>query len=106
MDPHVVFDCQKVLPNLFALTLAAAARGRALARGAEPRLDAADRSVGELALHEIAAGVFRESELAPFLPGACGRRSLPPPDPGTRLRDGGSTSAAAAPASRSRDAVH
>jgi len=37
MDPHVVFDCQKVLPNRFALTLAAAARSRALARGAEPQ---------------------------------------------------------------------
>lgn len=106
MDPNVVFDCQKVLPNRFALTLAAAARSRALARGAEPRLDTADRSVGELALHEIAAGVFRESELAPFLPGAGGRRSLPPPDPASRLRDGGDGSAAVAPASRSRETVH
>lgn len=70
MDTHVVFDCQKVLPNRFALTLAAASRIRALARGAEPRLDAVDRSVGDLALHEIAAGVFTRDELAPFLPGA------------------------------------
>ena len=30
MDPHVVLDCQSVLPNRFALTLAAAARSRAL----------------------------------------------------------------------------
>lgn len=78
MDPHVVFDCQKVLPNRFALTLAAAARSRALARGAQPRLDVADRGVGELALHEIAAGVLSEQELALFLPGVDGRRSLPP----------------------------
>ena len=67
MDPHIIFDCQKVLPNRFALTLAAAARSRALARGAEPRLDAADYSVNELALHEIAAGAFTRDELAPFL---------------------------------------
>jgi DNA-directed RNA polymerase subunit omega len=87
MDPHVVFDCQKVVPNRFALTLAAAARSRALARGAEPRLDAADRCVGELALHEIAAGVFCERELAPFLPEAGGRRSLPPPVRGRRFID-------------------
>lgn len=106
MDPHVVFDCQKVVPNRFALTLAAAARSRALARGAEPRLDAADRCVGELSLHEIAAGVFCERELAPFLPEAGGRRSLPPPDPASRLRDGGDGSAAVAPASRSRETVH
>ncbi|AYM66096.1 DNA-directed RNA polymerase subunit omega [Agrobacterium fabrum] len=39
MDPHVVFDCQDVVPNRFALTVAAAARARALSRGAEPRLD-------------------------------------------------------------------
>ncbi|MGI0526727.1 DNA-directed RNA polymerase subunit omega [Rhizobium giardinii] len=106
MDPHVVFDCQKVMPNRFALTLAAAARSRALARGAEPRLDAANRSVSELALHEIAAGVFRERELAPFLPGTDGRRSLPPPDPGSKLRDGGSARAAAAPASRALETFH
>lgn len=106
MDPHVIFDCQKVLPNRFALTLAAAARSRALARGAEPRLDAPDRSVSELALHEIAASAFSEHELAPFLPEADGRRSLPPPDPDSRLRDGGSASVAAAPGSRSRETVH
>lgn len=82
MDPHIIFDCQKVLPNRFALTLAAAARSRALARGAEPRLDAADYSVNELALHEIAAGAFTRDELAPFLPGADERRLLPPPLPG------------------------
>ncbi len=32
MDPHVVFDCQKILPNRFALALAAAARTCALKR--------------------------------------------------------------------------
>ncbi|WP_411032798.1 DNA-directed RNA polymerase subunit omega [Shinella sp. BYT-45] len=106
MDPHLVFDCQKVLPNRFALTLAAAARSRALARGAEPRLDTDDRSASELALHEIAACAFCEHELEPFLPGADGRRSLPPPDPDSRLCGGGCGSAAAAPASRARETVH
>jgi len=99
MDTRVVFDCQKVL------TLAAASRIRALARGAEPRLDAVDRSVGDLALHEIAAGAFTRDELAPFLPGADERQLLPPPDPASRLRDGGGGSAAA-PASRSQKTVH
>lgn len=54
MDPLVVFDCQKVLPNGCSLVLAAAARHRTLARGAEPRLDTAATGVSELALHEIA----------------------------------------------------
>jgi hypothetical protein len=37
MDPHIVFDCEKVLPNRFDLAVAAAARVRALSRGGEPR---------------------------------------------------------------------
>ncbi|WP_235925442.1 DNA-directed RNA polymerase subunit omega [Brucella pseudintermedia] len=69
MDPHIVFDCEKVLPNRFALTLAAAARSRALNRGAEPRLDIDDASVSDLALHEIAAGVFTREELTRRFPG-------------------------------------
>jgi DNA-directed RNA polymerase subunit omega len=106
MDPHVVFDCQKVLPNRFALTLAAAARSRALRRGADPMLDIVDASTSDLALHEIAAGVFTRNELAAFLPGESGRPFLPPPDPGSRLCDGGSGSSAVAIASRNREAVH
>lgn len=106
MDPHVIFDCQKVLPNRFALTLAAAARGRALARGAEPRLDRPGRSMGDLALKEIAAGAFTRHELAFFLPGPGERHSLPSPDPGSSLRDGGSPSTAAAPGSRLQETVH
>jgi DNA-directed RNA polymerase subunit omega len=96
MDPHVVFNCEKVLPSRFALTLAAAARSWALARGAEPRPKVADRGVGELALREIAAGVLGERGLEPF----CRERvegDLSLPDPGSRLCDGGSASAAAAP---------
>lgn len=38
MDPHIVFDCEKVLPNRFDLAVAAAARVRALSRGGEPRI--------------------------------------------------------------------
>ena len=106
MDPHVVFDCQKVLPNRFELTLAAAARSRALGQGAEPRLDGANVSVAELALQEIAAGVFTRKELAPFLLGAGGMLSLPPPDPGFRLRGGGGGSAAAVPVSPPQETVH
>jgi DNA-directed RNA polymerase subunit omega len=106
MDPHVVFDCQKVLPNRFALTLAAAARSRALSRGAEPRLDRDHAGASDLALHEIAAGMFTAKELVAFLPAEGGRRTLPPPDSVPRLRDGGSESAAAAPVSRTRETVH
>jgi DNA-directed RNA polymerase subunit omega len=56
MDPLVVFACEKVLPNRFALALAATARSRALNRGAELRLDRPIASVPEFALREIAEG--------------------------------------------------
>ena len=68
MDPSVVFDCERVLPNRFAMTLAAAARSRALKRGHPPRLDRPATSTVDLALHEIAAGAFTKEELGPFLP--------------------------------------
>ncbi|MCJ8521604.1 DNA-directed RNA polymerase subunit omega [Pseudorhizobium tarimense] len=67
MDPHVVFMCQKVLPNPFVLTIAAAARAHALNAGAEPRVTAANASTAEIALQEIANGAFANHELAPFL---------------------------------------
>jgi DNA-directed RNA polymerase subunit omega len=67
MDPHVVFMCQKVLPNPFVLTVAAAARAHALNAGAEPRVTAASASIAEIALQEIANGAFDDHELAPFL---------------------------------------
>jgi DNA-directed RNA polymerase subunit omega len=70
MDPHVVFDGQKVLPNRFALSLAAAARKRALNHGAERRLAGwPDAGTGDLALHEIAAAAFTEAELSTALRG-------------------------------------
>lgn len=105
MDPFVVMECQKVLPNRFGLTLAAAARSRALRRGAEPRLAVSHEGTTELALQEIAAGVFTPEELTPFLPGAGGHAALPPPDTDTELCGDG-------PARRrrtrlpSREAVH
>jgi len=81
MDPLVVFDCQQVLPNRFVLALAAAARTRALARGSAPRLDKSGTGLSELALHEIAGGLFTQDELTPFLPGSGDERFLPPSDP-------------------------
>lgn len=79
MDPFVVFDCAKVLPNRFALTLAVAARSRALQRGARPRSDEPAASPSGVALHEIAAGAFTPAELAPFLVEQKGTRLSPPP---------------------------
>ncbi len=77
MHPHVVFDCQKVVPNRFLLTLAAAARSRALGLGATPRLDLDDADGKEIALHEIASGVFTADELALFLPNTSETLILP-----------------------------
>jgi DNA-directed RNA polymerase subunit omega len=68
MDPSLVFACEKVLPNRFALTLVAAARSRALNRGQAPRLKRPATITADHALHEIAAGAFTKEELAPFLP--------------------------------------
>ena len=74
MDPLVVFDCQKIVPDRFALTLVAVARSRALNRGANPRIERPGQSTSGCALHEIAAGAFAPEELAPFL--SRGQRSL------------------------------
>jgi len=103
MDRHVVFDGQKVLPNRFALSLAAAGRKRALNHGAERRLVGfPDAGNGDLALHEIAAAAFSPAELSAALPWAA-----------TLLRERGSpTSLQAAPdgavASRllSKETIH
>ncbi len=87
MDPSVVFDCERVLPNRFALTLAAAARSRALNRGHLSRIARPAASTVDLALHEIAANAFTEEELAPFLPSQDGARLLPPPAGPARRAD-------------------
>ena len=106
MDPHVVFDCQEIVPNRFALTIAAAARTRALNRGAEPRIDPPNVSIRDLALHEIADGAFSD-ELARFLPVSASPARLMASDPKTtELRGDGAASTAAAPASSPQEAVH
>ncbi len=96
MNSLIVFDAKKVVPDPFALTMAAAARARALRHGAEPRIDADVEPGPQLALSEIAAGAFAEEELAPFLSiaGAEARR-LAPPEARPRLCDGGQTAATA-----------
>ncbi|MXN53219.1 DNA-directed RNA polymerase subunit omega [Shinella sp. AETb1-6] len=107
MDPLVVFDCQKILPNRFALALAAAARSRALNRGAEPRLDRQGVNASELALLEIAHGAFVEDELAPYLfPSSAGAPLLTAPSTTPEFRGDGRSSAAAAPVSSLQEAVH
>jgi DNA-directed RNA polymerase subunit omega len=102
MNPSIVFDCEKILPNRFALTMAAAARSRALYRGAEPRLDPSDACVSELALQEIARGSFTSSELAPFLGGPAGTKRLHSADPATHLRGNGEQSPLQHPSPRHR----
>lgn len=107
MDPNVVFDCQRVVPNRFALALAAAARSRALNRGAQPRLDLPASDMRELALQEIATGALSPEKLALFLPGPAATVSLPvPPTMTTELRGDGPRSASAAPVSSPKETVH
>ena len=106
MDPFVVFDCEEVLPNRFALTMAAVARSRALNRGAETRIDRDGHSSSTLALHEMAAGAFTRDELAPFLPQGGQRLALPGKAPGFRLRDGCAEDAALALTSPRTETVH
>lgn len=106
MDPLVIFDCQKVVPNRFALVLAAAARTRALNRGAEPRLSETGVYGADLALREIAGPAFTPDELAPFLLAGAGstQRLLRQASRDGRLRGDGSDASAAAPALLSRAA--
>ena len=107
MDPRVVFDCQKILPNRFALALAAAARSRALNRGAEPRLDRQGVNASELALLEIASGAFVEDELAPYLSvSPAGASLLPVPSSTPEFRGEGRSNAVATPVSFPQEAVY
>ncbi|RSC30035.1 DNA-directed RNA polymerase subunit omega [Agrobacterium sp. FDAARGOS_525] len=107
MDPHVVFDCQEIVPNRFVLTIVAAARARALNRGAEARVDLPDSGVQDLALREVAKGAFSRDELAPFLPALTSPARLTASDPtATELRGDGAASAAAAPRSSAQETVH
>jgi DNA-directed RNA polymerase subunit omega len=106
MDPNIVFDCEKVLPNRFGLAVAAAARVRALGRGGEPRIRIADSGRTELALREIAAGAFKPDELAPFTCGPEEVKRLASSDPPIELRGDSASGAAARPLSRLQERVH
>ena len=88
MNPLIVFGAREVVSDPFALTLAAAARARALRQGAEPRVDAGVEPGPHLALAEIAADAFAEEELAPFLADAAGVPPLAPPKPRIAIGDG------------------
>ncbi|MDF3156603.1 RNA polymerase rpb6 [Mesorhizobium sp. XAP10] len=107
MDPLIVFDAQRTIPNPFALAVAAAGRARALAPGAAPRLAARPKSRLHLALSEIAGNAFEPREIEPFLltepisPKDCARFKSGP----RKLCGIGPNRPAAAPALDSR-AVH
>jgi DNA-directed RNA polymerase subunit omega len=104
MDPLVVFDCQKQVPNRFGLALAAAARARALRKGVPVRVQTAGLESTEVALREIASGAFAPKELGVFLPGTAMPPLLGAPD---QLRDSEPwQKEAVAPGSPSRDTVH
>lgn len=81
MSPNVDLDCLKAWPDRLSQIVDPAARIRALTRGEKPRLGAANRCKGGLAVDGIAAGVFRHRGLALFPPGLTGRHPLFPADP-------------------------
>ncbi len=110
MNPLVVCDCATVVPNRFAIVLAAAARSRALNRGAQPRSGARAAGTCELALCEIAEDAFAPEELVELLDASGGQRFLPAPDrpqaPEPTLSPGAPETGAGAPVSRDRETVH
>ena len=96
MDPLIVFDAKKAVPDHFALVVAAAARARALQGGAEPRVDVHSEPGPHLALSEVVSGAFAEEELEPFLPDCrAGVPRLGAPKAGLELCNGGQGVAAA-----------
>jgi len=100
MNPFIMQDCQKVLPNPFLLALTAAARVRALRRGAEPKVLCSPLPPTELALQEIAAGLLAKEDFE-FLPSRAGgvlvRQKLPPTGKTEPDRNGFLSAAASAP---------
>ena len=95
MNPLTVLDARELVPDLFALALAAAARVRALRQGSEPRVDADVGPGPDLALSEIAAGAFAKEELAPFLPDASRVLRLSSLGSQNKIGDGGRPAVAA-----------
>tara|TARA_B100000614_G_scaffold259350_1_gene283770 strand:- start:10879 stop:11130 length:252 start_codon:yes stop_codon:yes gene_type:complete len=67
MNPYIVIDAKKVVPDHFGLVLAASARGHALKAGAQPLVDDAECSPAELAMKEIASRAISEDDLTNFL---------------------------------------
>jgi DNA-directed RNA polymerase omega subunit len=67
MDHVFTVECQRFVPNPYALVHVAAARARVIGRGALPRLEIEEHSPGLAALREIAAGAFTSDELATML---------------------------------------
>lgn len=63
--PYPVFavECEPFVPNRYVLVRAAATRTRELSRGATPRIEAPTANPPQVALAEIAAGAFDQTEL-------------------------------------------
>ena len=107
MEMLFTVDCERFIPNRYDLVHAAAIRARALARGAEPKMEGAE-SVSMLALREIAEGRFNPDEIQALLASAWHRAedlaSLGHADE-EALRDGLAQSGAIALASQRREAL-
>jgi len=105
MNPLLVFDCEKVVPNRFELSLALAARTHQLNRGSEPRVELDGGSTIDAALREFAMGAFTPSEIKTLLAGSPQPGLLAPPGKfgGDEVSD---ERVAALPAPQSRDPVH
>ncbi len=106
MDHLIVFDCEKVLPNRFAVALAAAARSRALRRGAPTRSQVSAAGANELALREIAEGAFPPVELVQLLGGESGADLLGAPVPQKEPCPGAPVGSVEASVPSSRETVH
>ncbi|WP_309083030.1 DNA-directed RNA polymerase subunit omega [Chelativorans sp.] len=100
MNVFLPFECERFMGNRFLLAVAAAARTRALNRGAEPLVSADGSTNVEIAMREIAAGSWREEELHDLLTGRAQAEdkpdSLPVSDDFAELRGGGKAAAAIA----------
>lgn len=106
MDPLVVFDRQRPPPAPLELTLAAAALGWALDGGAGPRLDRLAGNTSDLALQQIAAGVFARKGPTPLPPVRGPVGLLARPKRGRALRGSASAEDAATPRLLLEETVH